>query len=73
MSDIDPKAIILTAKEVAELLKTSERTIRELSYRERIPHFQVGRKRLYRLSEIHAWLDEECRVPGTPVPKRKQE
>ena len=65
----ESEPLVLTVQQVASLLQKKVRTIREMSYQKKIPHFKVGRSLRYSRSEILMWLDQECRVTGTPNPK----
>jgi len=52
----------LTVAEVAQLLRKKERTIREMCYSRRIPHYKVGKTILFKLGVILDWLDVYCKV-----------
>ena len=50
----------LTRVEVAQLLRTSPKTVADWDLRScGPPSSKVGRRRLYRLDEVLAWVDEQ--------------
>ena len=69
----ESEPLVLTVPQVASLLQKKERTIREMSYQKKIPHFKIGRSLRYKRSEILKWLGQVCRVPGTPNPNNEIE
>jgi excisionase family DNA binding protein len=50
------REVLLTAKEVSELLKVPEKTIRNWAYQRRIPFLKVGRLLRFHPHEIESWL-----------------
>jgi excisionase family DNA binding protein len=46
----------LTRPELARELRVSQMTIRRLEVSQGFPVHRVGRKRLYKIEEIHAWI-----------------
>lgn len=62
MSQKDPKITFLNTHEVAQILRKKERTIREWCYSKQIPHYKVGKKRLFIKDEILSWVLDECRI-----------
>jgi excisionase family DNA binding protein len=52
----------LTVTEIASMLRTKERTIREWCYERIIPHYKVGNALLFKIDEVLDWVDEHCRV-----------
>lgn len=61
LHDPDP---LLTADEVAPLLRVHPRTVRRLSLSGQLAHVRVGRLVYYRLSEVDAYLDRAA-VPAS--------
>ena len=61
MSPEDEK-LLFTVEEIAELLQKKARTIREMCYNHKIPHYKVGRSTRFRLVDINKWLEQDCRV-----------
>lgn len=49
------RPVIMTAPEVAELLRISLWSVYDLSRRNEIPHFSVGRNKRFVKSEILNW------------------
>ncbi len=49
---------LITARKAAKLLCISERFLYTLSKEKQIRVVQVGRKRLYRLADIHRFIDD---------------
>lgn len=47
---------------LAKMLHKTPRTIRRMCYNKAIPHFIVGKKRLFKHAEIIQWIEEECRA-----------
>lgn len=58
----DSTDTILDINELAIVLHKKSRTIKQMCYEGKIPHFIVGRKRLFKYSEILEWMDDECRA-----------
>lgn len=54
-------AKLMTLAEVAEYLSATERQVRDLVYRRKIPHVRVGRLLRFRPAEIEQWLEENKR------------
>ena len=50
------KEKIMNIKELAIFLNCSVSTIRKLIKEKRIPHFRIGAKIYFRLSEIERWI-----------------
>ena len=50
---------ILSEKELAAQLGMSYWTIRDLRLRQGLPHFQCGRKVLYRLTTVLEWINQQ--------------
>jgi excisionase family DNA binding protein len=54
---------LLTAEEVAELLRMSPAWVYAETRGRRIPHIRLGRRVCYRRSALDAWIDElECQT-----------
>ena len=51
----------LTLKEVAELLKLSEKTIYRLAQRGEFPGFKVGGSWRFRRKDIDRWADQQIK------------
>jgi excisionase family DNA binding protein len=55
----------LITREVAEWLRTSPETVRFWAWQGTGPKsFKAGRRRLYRRSDVQAWIDERRRDDG---------
>jgi excisionase family DNA binding protein len=52
---------LLTAKQTAELLAISPRTLWELTNCRKIPHLRFGKAVRYDPRDLHAWLDKKKR------------
>ena len=63
-SEFEP--LVLTVAQVAALLQRKERTVTEMCYRKRIPHYKLGRAIRFKKEEILAWLEESCKVDVKP-------
>ena len=50
---------VLSERELAAQLGISYWTIRELRLRQGLPHFQCGRKVLYRLATVLEWIEQQ--------------
>lgn len=48
---------LLTANELGKILSFSPATIVNWAERDELPHFKVGGRLRFRLSEIEAWLE----------------
>jgi excisionase family DNA binding protein len=56
---------LLTTEEVAELCRTSARTVRWWAYEGTgPPSAKVGARRLYRRADVVAWLDAKWLAPA---------
>jgi excisionase family DNA binding protein len=53
---VDDAPAILTADEVAELLRVNRKTVYEAAQRGDIPHRRLGRRLLFELGTVLAWL-----------------
>ena len=56
---------VMTAAEVAKMLRVAERTVREMAHRGEIPARQVGRQWRFSAIQLHRWLGPE-REGGDP-------
>lgn len=68
---------ILTAEEVAELLRMPRSTIYSLAQEARIPSFKVGRRWRFRKSALEQWVKEQEQRgiqtrPASGNPRRKR-
>ena len=52
----DPAQRLMTASEVAELLRVPRSTVYELARRRRIPFLKVGRRTLFARQTLLAWI-----------------
>lgn len=62
---------LLTAREVAELLGFAPGTIVDWAERDELPHFKLGGRLRFRLSEVETWLETKRagargETPATP-------
>ena len=53
---IDP---LLTIDELCEVLKVEHKTIYQLTYRGKIPHYKITNRLRFRKSEILSWIEEQ--------------
>jgi excisionase family DNA binding protein len=53
---IDP---LLTVDELCDLLKVEPKTIYQLTYRGKIPHYKITNRLRFRQSEILSWIEEQ--------------
>ena len=58
MDNDEFKEAYLTAKEVAEMVRLSEQTIRRFTVDKEIPYHKISRMVRYKKSEIIKWIDE---------------
>ncbi len=49
---------LLTAKELAKILRVKERSIRHWTRRYGLPSLIMGRSRYYRLSQVEPWIEQ---------------
>lgn len=49
----------LTVRDVADLLKVSEKTVRRLQSRGDLPSFRVGTQVRFRRTDIEDWVDQQ--------------
>lgn len=52
---------IIDAKQVAQMLKVSYRTVMRLAEQKEIPGFRVGGQRRFRVSDIEAYINRQIR------------
>ena len=52
----------LTIREVADLLKVSDKTVRRLEARGELPGFRVGAQVRFRREDIDAWVEAQQRA-----------
>lgn len=57
---------LISAKQVAEILGLSEKTIKAKHKRLGLPHYKVGWLIKYRASDIEAWLQKRHREKKMP-------
>jgi excisionase family DNA binding protein len=53
------RAEILTASEVAELLRVNRKTIYKAAQRNEIPHRRLGRRLIFERGSVLAWLRQD--------------
>ncbi len=61
---------LLTADEVADLMRVTRARIYAETRRNAIPHLRLGRYVRYRRSAIEAWMQAVERGPGTASARR---
>jgi excisionase family DNA binding protein len=59
---------LLTAREVAELLRLPVSTVYELARTERLPHLRIGRAMRFSREDLETYLADVCRS----VPRRRR-
>ena len=59
----------LTVRDVADLLKVSEKTVRRLQSRGDLPSFRVGTQVRFRRTDIEDWVDQQ---QGPPDPSESK-
>lgn len=63
---------LLTAPEVAEVLRCSVRTVRRMTYTGGLPHLRIGRRVLYPAAAIAQWVRsntaQRAQPPIVPIP-----
>ena len=47
---------LLTSKEAAEYTRLAHQTVYDYTHKKRIPHQKIGKKLLFRVSELDKWL-----------------
>ena len=57
----EAKGLTLSAQEAARALGISARTLWAMTSRGAIPHVRVGRRNLYPIAELRAWLARNIR------------
>ncbi|RKY15558.1 MAG: hypothetical protein DRP63_06765 [Planctomycetota bacterium] len=60
----EEKGRLLTAKEVQDLLRISERTLRNLVSDDRIPHLRIGRLLRFDPNALKRWIEAKVRSQG---------
>jgi excisionase family DNA binding protein len=55
----DDHAEVMTATEVAELLRVNRKTIYEAAQRNDIPHRRLGRRLIFERGSVLAWLRQD--------------
>jgi excisionase family DNA binding protein len=60
---------LLTAREVADLLRLPVSTVYELARTERLPHLRIGRAMRFSREDLEEYLADVCRS----VPRRRRE
>jgi len=67
---VPPRGDLLTAEEVAALLRVSPAWVYSETRRHRIPHIRLGRYVRYRRDALAAWMDQLEDQPSTGSPGR---
>jgi len=62
----EPAIEILTADEVAALLRVNRKTIYEAAQRGDIPHRRLGRRLVFERGAVLAWLRQDIAIAGEP-------
>ena len=71
LTDIRELPVLLTADEVAALLRTTRKAIYVMAGRRRLPGVTyVGRRVLVRRDDLLHWLDQNRRAPSLKEPQR---
>lgn len=61
---------VLTAQEVADLLRVRPSTGLDLARRAVLPSFKVGKHRRLLRADIASWLEQQCLTLGSQVGRR---
>ena len=70
----DPQALLVDARSASAMLGVSERTLSTLTRDNAVPSLTVGRRRLYPVSGLHAWIYAGCPImPGSAASLRWKE
>jgi excisionase family DNA binding protein len=73
-TDPHPSPIrLLTAREVARILRVSRRSVYQLARRGEIPHVRIGRFVRFRADEIDAWTRSADRPPPAEAREAPQD
>ena len=59
----NPKPELLTIRELCELLRCSEATVRRLLAVKQLPAFKVGHVWRFRQSQVNEWMEREGKRP----------
>jgi excisionase family DNA binding protein len=63
-----PERMLLTARQVAELLAISERSVWTLTHSGSLPAIRIGRSVRYPVDALRAWLDGRRQPPAQAPP-----
>src|SRR5262249_9985023 len=66
-ASVDP---LLTIEELCDLLKVEHKTIYQLTYRGKIPHYKITNRLRFRQSEILSWIEEQRVTKSVPFEER---
>lgn len=67
---VSPRGDLLTAEEVAALLRVTPAWVYSETRRHRIPHIRLGRYVRYRRDALVTWMDQLEDRPGTASARR---
>jgi excisionase family DNA binding protein len=70
MPEPDGRDQLLTAEDVAELMRVTRAWVYAETRRNALPHLRLGRYVRYRRSAIDAWMRTIERGPGSPTVRR---
>lgn len=70
MPEPDGRDQLLTADDVAELMRVTRAWVYAETRRNALPHLRLGRYVRYRRSAIEAWMQTIERGPGSPIRRR---
>lgn len=66
-----PEKLLLSSKEVGEIIGVSSRQVWNLLNRGMIPSpVRVGRRTLWKRKDLEEWIDQDCPVQPMPSPTR---
>ncbi len=61
---IDAALVLISAEELAKLMRVSERTLWRLLSAGKVPQpLRIGRSTRWRLAEIREWIETGCPLP----------
>ena len=51
--------LLVNSREAAAMLGLSDRGFRELAYQGQVPSFKVGRRRLFKVTDLERWVAQQ--------------
>lgn len=60
LSDLLPFEPLLSSNDAAALLHVHVNTLLKWSREERVPHIPIGRRVMFRASQLNTWLESRC-------------